>query len=119
MAFGTTVWNTVTVSLRQRIVPPSLFGRVNSVYRWLVWGSISIGAALGGITAREFGLRAPFFFGAGLGGVALVTLFFSITPQRLAQVRELPLPRAADPGLSATDDTPVVIEQNPWSDEFQ
>ncbi len=119
MAFGTTVWNTVTVSLRQRIVPPSLFGRVNSVYRWLVWGSISIGAALGGIVAREFGLRAPFFFGAGLGGVALVTLFFSITPRGLAQVRDRPMPRAADPGLNATDDTPVVIEQNPWSDEFQ
>jgi MFS family permease len=119
MAFGTTVWNTVTVSLRQRIVPPSMFGRVNSVYRWLVWGSISIGAALGGIVAREFGLRAPFFFGAGLGGVAVVTLFFSITPSGLAQVRKRPLPRAADPGLSATDDTPVVIEQNPWSDEFQ
>ena len=26
MAFGTTVWNTVTISLRQRIVPPHLFG---------------------------------------------------------------------------------------------
>jgi len=39
MAFGTTVWNTATVSLRQRLVPADLFGRVNSVYRWLVWGS--------------------------------------------------------------------------------
>jgi MFS family permease len=75
MAFGTTVWNTVTVSLRQRIVPPALFGRVNSVYRWLVWGSISIGAAIGGVVAREFGLRAPFFFGAGSGAIALLTLF--------------------------------------------
>ena len=84
MAFGTTVWNTVTVSLRQRIVPANLFGRVNSVYRWLVWGSISIGSALGGLVAREFGLRAPFFIGAAFGLVALITLFFSITPQSLA-----------------------------------
>jgi predicted MFS family arabinose efflux permease len=86
MAFGTTVWNTVTVSLRQRIVPAHLFGRVNSVYRWLVWGSISIGAALGGLVAREFGLRAPFFFGAAVGVVALITLFFSITRTSLAEV---------------------------------
>ena len=86
MAFGTAVWNTVTVSLRQRIVPASLFGRVNSVYRWLVWGSISIGAALGGIVAHQFGLRAPFFVGAAMGGIALITLFFSITPTTLAGI---------------------------------
>jgi MFS family permease len=86
MAFGTTVWNTITVSLRQRIVPPSLFGRVNSVYRWVVWGSISIGAGLGGLLAREFGLRAPFFVGTGFGAIALITLFSSITPRTLAAV---------------------------------
>lgn len=86
MAFGTTVWNAITVSLRQRLVPANLFGRVNSVYRWLVWGSISIGAALGGLVAREFGLRAPFFFGAALGGVALISLFFSITRTTLGGV---------------------------------
>jgi MFS family permease len=90
MAFGTTVWNAVTVSLRQRIVPPNLFGRVNSVYRWLVWGSMSIGAALGGVIARGFGLRAPFFVGAAFGVVALVTLFFSITPQALAALESSP-----------------------------
>jgi predicted MFS family arabinose efflux permease len=84
MAFGTTVWNTLTVSLRQRMVPSHLFGRVNSTYRWLVWGSISVGSALGGIVAHEFGLRAPFFVGAGLGAVAFVTLFFAITPRTLA-----------------------------------
>jgi len=84
MAFGTTVWNTVTVSLRQRIVPSHLFGRVNSTYRWMVWGAISVGSALGGIVAHEFGLRAPFFVGAGLGAVAFVTLFFAITPRTLA-----------------------------------
>jgi MFS family permease len=86
MAFGTTVWNTITVSLRQRIVPASLFGRVNSVYRWMVWGSISIGAGLGGIVAREFGLRAPFFVGTGFGAIALITLFFSITRRTLTAV---------------------------------
>jgi len=85
MAFGTTVWNTVTVSLRQRIVPSHLFGRVNSAYRWMVWGAISVGSLLGGIVAHEYGLRAPFFVGAGLGAVALVTLFFAITPRTLAE----------------------------------
>ena len=107
MAFGTTVWNTVTVSLRQRIVPANLFGRVNSAYRWLVWGSISIGAALGGLVAREFGLRAPFFIGAGFGVVALITLFFSITPQSLAGVATT---------LPTADETPVATDVYPWPD---
>jgi MFS family permease len=118
MAFGTTVWNTVTVSLRQRIVPPTLFGRVNSVYRWLVWGSVSIGAAIGGLVAREFGLRAPFFFGAGAGLVALLTLFMSITPSRLAQLAPQPMDRGWEGGMLLEDDTPVAIDQNPWSDDF-
>ncbi|MDP9463183.1 MAG: MFS transporter [Actinomycetota bacterium] len=107
MAFGTTVWNTVTVSLRQRIVPATLFGRVNSVYRWLVWGSISIGAALGGLVAHQFGLRAPFFVGAAMGAVALSTLFFSITPHTLATVVQA----SAGP---AVDDTPPAIDTDPW-----
>ncbi len=97
MAFGTTVWNTITVSLRQRVVPANLFGRVNSVYRWLVWGSISIGAGLGGVVAREFGLRAPFFVGAGFGVVALLTLFVSITPTTLAELRPTPYEAVSSP----------------------
>jgi len=54
------IWNVVTVSARQTIIPTQLFGRVNSVYRFLSWGSIPIGAALGGALATAFGLRAPF-----------------------------------------------------------
>ncbi|MFI0798973.1 hypothetical protein [Amycolatopsis lurida] len=36
--FVTTIWNVITVSVRQRDVPASLLGRVNSVYRLLGWG---------------------------------------------------------------------------------
>ena len=115
MAFGTTVWNTVTISLRQRIVPANLLGRVNSVYRWLVWGSISLGAALGGLIAREFGLRAPFFFGAGFGAVALVTMFFSITARDIIALTRQPLVAA---GFHATDDTPVEVDTFPWPGEL-
>ena len=106
MAFGTAVWNTVTVSLRQRIVPANLFGRVNSVYRWLVWGSISIGAALGGIVAHQFGLRAPFFVGAAMGGIALITMLFSITPTTLAAVSH----EVERDGL---DESAVALETDP------
>lgn len=64
------VWNVITVSLRQAIIPERLLGRVNSVYRLLGWGSMPVGAAFGGFVARYFGLRAPFL----LGGVILAAM---------------------------------------------
>jgi len=55
-----TTWNIVTVSLRQRIIPTELFGRVNSVYRFVGTGSMAIGALAGGFIAYRYGLRAPY-----------------------------------------------------------
>ncbi len=73
-AFGFTaiMWNVVTVSLRQTLIPDPLLGRVNSVYRFFGWGAMPIGTLLGGalvnvveLTAtRELGLRSPFILGA-------------------------------------------------------
>ncbi|MGW0445333.1 MFS transporter [Streptosporangium sandarakinum] len=70
--FVTTLWNIVTVSLRQRIVPSGLLGRVNSVYRMLGWGLIPLGALVGGLVAHLFGLRAPYPVAGALRGIALL-----------------------------------------------
>ena len=70
------VWNVITVSFRQAVVPEDIFGRVNSVYRLLGWGGLSIGALLGGFLARSFGLTAPFWFAA----VVLAVMFFIMLP---------------------------------------
>ena len=61
-----TSWNVITVSMRQRLIPDRLLGRVNSVYRLLAWGTMPIGAVLGGVLGRVYGLRAPFFVAAAL-----------------------------------------------------
>jgi MFS family permease len=53
-------WNIITVSLRQRIVPDRLLGRLNSAYRLLAWGTMPIGALLGGLIGELFGVRAVF-----------------------------------------------------------
>jgi MFS family permease len=74
LGFAGALWNVVTTSLRQRLVPDRLLGRVNSAHRMLSWGSIPLGALLGGLLARSFGLRAPFLFAAVvLGVLAIVT----------------------------------------------
>jgi MFS family permease len=69
---ATTMWNVVTVSLRQQLVPASLLGRVTSVYRLLGWGLIPVGAVAGGLLAHRYGLRAPYPVAGALRGLALV-----------------------------------------------
>lgn len=70
--FVTTLWNVVTVSLRQQLVPSGLLGRVNSVYKMLGWGLIPLGALTGGLVAHLFGLRAPYPIAGVLRGIALL-----------------------------------------------
>ena len=81
--FTTTLWNVVTVSMRQREVPAELFGRVNSVYRMLGWGTRPLGALAGGIIAEAVGLRAPFI----IGGVLRGAIFLALLPALLAAAR--------------------------------
>ncbi|MCU1683315.1 MAG: antibiotic efflux protein [Amycolatopsis sp.] len=70
--FVLTLWNIVTVSLRQQIVPPDLLGRVTSVYKLLGWGLIPLGALTGGLVAHRLGLRAPFPIAGAVRGIALL-----------------------------------------------
>jgi MFS family permease len=57
---GVVIWNVIVVSLRQRITPNQLLGRVNSGYRLIAWGTMPLGAAIGGLLAQLLGLRAVF-----------------------------------------------------------
>ena len=70
MGLAGTTWNIVTVSLRQRIIPAELFGRVNSVYRLIGTGSISLGALIGGQIAYSYGLRSPYLASVFVGCIA-------------------------------------------------
>lgn len=70
--FFVTMWNVVTVTMRQRIVPAELLGRVNSVYRMLGWGLMPLGALAGGFIAHAAGFRAAYIVGGVLSGVALL-----------------------------------------------
>jgi MFS family permease len=54
---GTASSSIVALTLRQVRTPDALMGRVNAVVRWLSYGSIALGAALGGALATNLGLR--------------------------------------------------------------
>ncbi len=89
------VWNVITVSLRQTIIPDNLLGRVNSVYRFFAWGMMPVGAFLGGVVvsvgesvvSRETALRLPWFASAA-GFVALLIFALPrLTTERLERAR--------------------------------
>lgn len=79
------MWNVITVSLRQRIVPDALLGRVNSAYRLFAWGTAPVGALLGGVVGELLGLPAVFLLG---GGVVLLLVLMS------GAIRETEIARA-------------------------
>lgn len=53
---GGPIYNINQVSLRQAITPDRLQGRMNASMRFIVWGTIPIGALLGGALGQIFGL---------------------------------------------------------------
>jgi len=66
------LWNVVAVSLRQRITPDRILGRINSSYRLVAWGTRPLGAAAGGLLGELLGLRAVFAMAATLILVTLI-----------------------------------------------
>lgn len=95
------IWNVITVSLRQTIIPDHLLGRVNSVYRFFGWGMMPIGTALGGVVVlvaqwvvdRETALRAPWFVSAALAGLLLLYAVPRLTTEKIAAARAAATPR--------------------------
>lgn len=74
-----TVWNVLIMSLRQSIIPGRLLGRVHGTWRTLLWGTMPLGALIGGLVARV-DLALPFLVFGGLELlVALVFFRFVMT----------------------------------------
>jgi MFS family permease len=64
-AFGVhgVLWGIVANSLRQRMTPPELMGRVSSSNLFVAAGGNCVGALLGGGLASRFGVAAPYWVG--------------------------------------------------------
>jgi MFS family permease len=58
------LFNMTAVTMRQRLVPDRLLGRVTSLYRTVADGSEALGALAGGVFAAIAGIRATMLVGA-------------------------------------------------------
>ncbi|MEZ5279103.1 MAG: MFS transporter [Acidimicrobiales bacterium] len=58
-------WNIVSATVRQRLVPDAVFGRMMTAYLFIAWGARPLGALIGGFVAERWGPQWV-WIGAGL-----------------------------------------------------
>ena len=69
------IWGTTSVTIRQRVVPTKLQGRVASVNMVGTYGGLVIGSGIGGVLAQHYGITAPFWF-AFIGSALFVVVIW-------------------------------------------
>ena len=75
--FSAVVYNVAQVSYRQAICPPRLLGRMNAAVRWVVWGTLPLGALLGGAFGTWLGVRTTLWIAFAGSWLAGWWVFFS------------------------------------------
>ncbi len=86
IGIGIVVYNVTQVSFRQGLTPERLLGRMNATMRFFVWGTMPLGAFIGGILGEQLGARTTLWI--GFGGACLAFLPVFLSPLRT--MRELP-----------------------------
>jgi MFS family permease len=105
VGFGVVLYNTAGISLMQAITPDRLLGRMNASRRFLVWGTIPLGALTGGAIASITDVRTAIWVGAI--GNALAFLPVLLSPVRsLREIPETEHPASPDVGDAAPE--PIV-----------
>ena len=97
-SFAITIWNILVMSLRQSVIPGRLLGRVHGTWRTLLWGSMPLGALIGGLIAR-IDLALPFIIGGALEALSAVVFFRFLM--------SLPNPEDVDNGDRPVDPGPT------------
>jgi MFS family permease len=93
-AFGVhaALWTIVGSSLRQRLTPPQMMGRVSSTTLFIAAGGNCVGAVLGGVIATRFGITAPFWAGFVVAVVVSATTWRVFNRATVAEAYAEPAP---------------------------
>lgn len=95
--FGGVVYNIAQVSYRQAICPDRLLGRMNASVRFMVWGTLPLGALVGGVLGNTIGIHATLWVGA-------IGMVLAVLPVVLSPLRRLrDLPTSAEPEAAPVD----------------
>lgn len=82
-AVAVAVGNVVTLSLRQRLIPSELLGRVGNAFRTVLFGVVPLGALLAGVVAKAASPQAVFALAGCIQGVVLVL----VSPRLVRRLR--------------------------------
>jgi MFS family permease len=92
VSVGAVVFNVAQVSARQELCPDELLGRMNATLRFLLWGSMPLGALLGSACAATIGVRGALWVGAA--GMVVACVPVCLPGQRWAD-EPVPVPDPA------------------------
>jgi MFS family permease len=92
-AFGvhSALWTIVANSLRQRLTPPEMLGRVASTSLFIAAGGNCVGALLGGVIAAKFGIIAPYWVGFVVAAIVTATTWRVFNRATVAQAYAEPV----------------------------
>lgn len=96
LSFFGMMWNVNAMSLRQAITPAGMRGRMNATMRFVSWGTIPVGYAVGGFLGGVIGLHNTIWVGA----IGSVISFVPVALSPIWRIRDMPEP--ADDEPSAT-----------------
>ncbi len=91
VSFLVLVYNITQVTMRQRLTPPRLLGRMNASIRFVVWGVMPLSALLAGVLGSTIGVLPTMWIGVVGGFLASAFVLFS----PLTTMRVLPTELAA------------------------
>lgn len=109
VGIAVTIITVVAISLRQRLTPPHLMGRVGSTWRGLVWGAAPVGAVVAGSVATLGGLRLPLVL-AGVLQCAVAVVFAS---PLLRSTRDEDVPKEPGGGPDDSVELPMKTQSTP------
>ncbi|GAA2102093.1 MFS transporter [Streptomyces albiaxialis] len=83
--------NVLGVTLRQRLTPGPLLGRMNATFRFMLTGAVALGSAAAGVLGEFAGLRPALWVGGCCMALAFLPVFLSpVRRRRSLPTRETP-----------------------------
>jgi MFS family permease len=98
------LWTIVASSLRQRLTPPAMLGRVGSSNLFVAAGGNCVGALMAGAIAGRFGITAPYWLGLAVAIAVSASTWRVFNRAAVAEAYATSAPRsgAAVPGAAGS-----------------